>query len=171
MPPPSDERHETEYAMSALRSVQLAIELATRNRDDLAKVVARIERSLAFGHGQLTQLEGYAAETDGRWIGSAARSVSTELMHHHYQFMDRLQQAIHMQSGAIASTARQLEQAKANLLHAEFRLAGLNQVLKSRQAALMCRERLREQRQTDEFAAQQYTRNRMKSMSGECYDH
>lgn len=149
--------------MSALKSVQLAIELATRDRDELAKVVARVERNLVFGHDQMAQLEGYAAETDSRWIGSASRQLSQELIRHHYQFMDRLQQAIALQSGNIANTERQLEQAKGNLLRAELRLSGLNQVLKSRQAVLVRTERRREQRQTDEFAAMQHTRNRAHS--------
>lgn len=149
--------------MSALKSVQLAIELATRDRDELAKIVARVEQNLTFGHSQMAQLEGYAAETDSRWIGSASRQLSQELIHHHYQFMDRLQQAIALQSGNIANTARQLEQAKGNLLRAELRLSGLNQVLKSRQAVLVRTERRREQRQTDEFAAMQHARNRAHS--------
>lgn len=157
--------------MSELKSVQLAIELATRDRDELAKIVARVERSLTFAHNQMGQLEGYAAETDVRWIGSGERNVSPELMRHHYQFMDRLQQAISMQSGAVANTGRQLEQAKANLLRAEFRLSGLNQVLKNRRAALQGKERRREQRQTDEFAAMQHARNRAQPMSGEKHDY
>jgi len=157
--------------MSALKSVRLAIELATRDRDELAKVVARVERSLGAANNQMAQLEGYAAETDSRWIGSASRQLSPELMRHHYQFMDRLQQAIVLQSGTIASTGRQLELAKGNLLRAEFRLSGLNQVLKSRQDALLCVERRREQRQTDEFAAMQHARNRAQPMSGETHDY
>ena len=157
--------------MSELKSVQLAIELATRDRDELAKIVARVERNLVFGHNQMAQLEGYAAETDSRWLSSASRQLSQELIRHHYQFMDRLQQAIALQSSTIANTERQLEQGKGNLLRAEFRLFGLNQVLKSRQAALSRAEQRREQRQTDEFAAMQYARNRAQPMSGEAHDY
>lgn len=157
--------------MSELKSVQLAIELATRNRDELAKVVARVERNLAFVNDQMAQLEGYAAETDSRWIASGSRSMSPELIRHHYQFMERLQHAIGLQSNNIANTGRQLEQAKGNLLRAEIRLSGLNQVLKSRMAAILRTERRREQRQTDEFAAMQHARNRALPMSGEKHDY
>ena len=157
--------------MSELKSVQLAIDLATRDRDELAKIVARVERSLAFVNEQMAQLEGYAAETDSRWIGSASRNLSPELMRHHYQFMDRLQQAIAMQSGAIVNTGTQLEQAKGNLLRAEFRLSGLNQILKNRQVDLRRAARRREQREMDEFAAMQYARNRAQPMSGEKHDY
>jgi flagellar FliJ protein len=157
--------------MSELKSVQLAIELATRDRDELAKVVARVERNLAFVNDQMAQLEGYAAEKDANWMASGARSVSPEVMRHHYQFMERLQHAMSLQTHTIANTGQQLELAKGNLLRAEFRLNGLNQVLKSRMAALMRTEQRREQRQTDEFAALQHARNRAESMNGEKHDY
>jgi flagellar FliJ protein len=157
--------------MSQLRSVLLAIEHATIRRDHLAQVTASVERNLQFAHQQLAQLESYAADTDARWIGSAAREISAQIIRHQYQFMDRLQQAIGMQTGVIAGVVRQLDQARVNLLQAEFRLAGLNQILKTRKAALLRVQQLREQRQTDEFAAMQHARNRALPMSGESHDY
>jgi flagellar FliJ protein len=157
--------------MSQLRSVLLAIEHATIRRDHLAQVTASVERNLQFAHQQLAQLESYAADTDARWIGSAAREISAQIIRHQYQFMDRLQQAIGMQTGVIAGVVRQLDQARVNLLQAEFRLAGLNQILKTRKAALLRVQQLREQRQTDEFAAMQHARNRALPMSGETHDY
>ena len=157
--------------MSALKSVLLAIEHATLHRDELAKAVARVERSQSFARDQMGQLKGYAADTDARWTGSGARGLSLELVRHQYQFMDRLQQAIGLQSGVLANAARQLDLAKANLLQAEIRLSGLNQILKARQAVLLSHKKRREQRQTDEFAAMQYTRNRALPMSGEKHDN
>ncbi|MCF8155785.1 MAG: flagellar export protein FliJ [Rhodoferax sp.] len=157
--------------MSQLRSVLLAIEHATIHRDELAQVVARVERNLQFAHQQLGQLEGYAADTDARWISSAAREISAQIIRHQYQFMDRLQQAIVMQTGVISGVVQQLEQAKRNLLQAEFRLSGLNQILKTRKAALLRVQQVREQRQTDEFAAMQHARNRATPMSGERHDY
>jgi flagellar FliJ protein len=76
-----------------------------------------------------------------------------------------------MQTDVIAGVVSQLEQARANLLQAEFRLAGLNQILKTRKAHLSRVQQLREQRQTDEFAAMQHARNRALPMSGETYDY
>ena len=119
--------------MSQLKSVLLAIEHATIHRDELAQGAARVERNLQFARQQLAQLEGYAADVDARWIGSAAREISAQIICHQYQFMDRLQQAITMQSDVLAQSAGQLEQAKARLLQAEVRLLGLNQILKTRQ--------------------------------------
>lgn len=157
--------------MSALKSVLLAIEHATLNRDALAKAAARVERNLFFARSQMEQLQNYAADTDVRWEGTAARGVSIELMRHQYQFMDRLQQAIAMQSDVLTQSTGQLEQAKAKLLQAEVRLLGLNQILKTRQAGLLRTQRQRQQRHTDEFAAMQHARNRALPMSGEKHDN
>lgn len=153
--------------MSELRSIELAIELATRKRDEFAKAVARVERTLQFAQNQMNQLEGYAAETDARWIRSGSEGRSVEMLRHHYQFMERLQHAIGLQSGVITNTGLQVESAKRVLLQAEYRLAGLNQVLKTRQSDLVLVERRREQRQTDEFAAMLHARKTHPSRTGE----
>ena len=153
--------------MSQLRSILLAIEQATRQKDDAVKVVLRVKRNLGFVQDQMGQLQGYAGDTDARWTGSASGALSAELIRHHYQFMERLQQAIGLQVGVMSSTNAQLEIANKALLQAEFRLSGLNQVLKNRQAALERTQKQRDQRQTDEFAAMLHARTRRLPMSGE----
>lgn len=157
--------------MSALKSILLAIELATRQRDELTQAVLRAQRTLGFVNAQMAQLQGYAAETDGRWMDSSGAPRCGELIHHHYQFMDRLQHAIGLQSAVTITTQRQLDAANKALLQAEFRLAGLNQVLKARQNEVLRQQKRREQRQTDEFAAQQHYRNRALRTSGEKHGH
>lgn len=166
-----DYANKTGGNVSVLKGVLLAIEHATMHRDAQAKAVARVERSLGFAQAQISQLQGYAAETDSRWTGAASRGVSAELIRHQYQFMDRLQQAIVMQSDVLARSAEQLVQAKAKLMQAEVRLLGLNQILKARQTALMRIQMQRQQRHTDEFAAMQHARNRALPMSGEKHDN
>lgn len=153
--------------MSELRSVLLAIELATRQRDDLAKVAAKARRDVGFAQDQMVQLQGYAGDTDARWTGSASTGLSTELMRHHYQFMGRLQQAIAMQTDVMENTNRQLALAEKALLNAEFRLSGLNRVLETRQAARLLTQRRREQRQTDEFASMLHARSTTNPLRGD----
>ena len=153
--------------MSQLRSIVLAIELATRQRDELARALARIEKTLQFAQNQMHQLEGYASETDARWLRPTPDGRTTEMLRHHYQLMGRLQQAIGLQSGVMSNTGQQVEKAKQLLLKAECRLAGLNQVLKIRQADLLQIEARREQRQTDEFASMQHARKQSMSRTGD----
>jgi flagellar protein FliJ len=153
--------------MSALKSIQLAIELATRQRDQLLRVVGQVQQGLIHAQAQLDQLQGYSDDTDARWSTGAGHAVSVELMQHHYQFMDRLQQAITMQTGVIAQAQNDLERARKAALDAEFRLSGLQQVLRQRELALQKIQLKREQRQSDEFAAMLYARTQLTPISGE----
>ena len=144
--------------MSLLKSIQLAIDLAILQRDEAAKALAQMTRGLGFAKDQMAQLEGYALDTDARLVGVRDDALSSELLRHHYQFMDRLQQAIGLQSGAIAEARTRVDLAAKVLLRAELRLAGLSQVFETRQEAASKSKRRREQRVTDEFAAMAYVR-------------
>ena len=139
--------------MSALKGVLLAIDLATRQRDQAAQGVMQVQAAHQFAQDQMTQLATYAGETEARWIDAAQTSTTPELMQHHYQFMDRLHQAIGLQEGALENTSQRLEAAKRLVLDAEFRLVSLKQVLKKRQADIDTIQTRREQKQMDEFAA------------------
>lgn len=145
--------------MSKFRALELAIDQATRQRDDEARKHAQAQRTLQYAHGQLSQLQNYAGDTDARWMGGHAVNLSAELIKHHYQFMDRLHGAIAQQQGVIANLERQLALAHQGLLKAEYRLAGIKQVLKTRRAAQQVELQRREQRVTDEFAAMRHARN------------
>lgn len=144
--------------MPKFRALELAIEQATQQRDAMARKHAQAQRTIQHARGQLDQLQVYSSDTDARWVDGRAVSLSAELIKHHYQFMDRLQNAVRLQHDVIANLESQLGAAHQLLLHAEFRLAGLKQVIQSRRAALGLVERRREQRVTDEFAAQRHTR-------------
>jgi flagellar FliJ protein len=144
--------------MPQFRALELAIEQATRQRDEQARKHAQAQRTLIYAHGQLSQLQNYAGDTDARWMSGTAVNLSSELIKHHYQFMDRLVNAITQQQGVIANLEHQVGLAHQDLLKAEYRLAGIKQVLKSRRAAQQVQVQRREQRVTDEFAAQSHAR-------------
>lgn len=146
--------------MPKFRALELAIEQATQQRDGQARLHAQAIRARDHAKAQLSQLENYATDTDSRWIGGNAINMSVELVKHHYQFMDRLQNAVHLQHEVIAKLERQLDAAHQRLLQAEYRLAGFKQVIKSRRAAQQVVQARREQRATDEFAAQRHSRER-----------
>lgn len=139
--------------MSALKSVQLAIVVATQKRDQAGKGVVYAKRALMFAQDQMAQLETYAAETELKWSAAARATTTPELLRHHCQFMDRLHQAIGLQKGALVDAGRRVEVEKKHLLEAEFRLANLGQVLKKKQDAVDLLETRRDQKQMDEFAA------------------
>jgi len=141
--------------MSAIKSFLLAIEMATRKRDQASQGLMHAQNAHLFAQNQLTQLETYANETELRWTAVAQVSTSTEMMRHHYQFMGRLHHAIGLQKGALENESRKVDVAKRLVLDAEFRLAGLKQVLNKKQADLASLQSRREQKQMDEFAAMQ----------------
>lgn len=153
--------------MSALRSLALAIELATEKRDEAGRHLMQAQRAYLQGQNQLEQLANYAADSEARWVNSAQVSMTTGILQHHYQFMDRLHHAIGLQDGALANLQQQVELEKRRVQEAEMRLAVLQKLLAKKQmerAMVMAR---REQRQTDEFAAMQHARAMAQLNSGE----
>jgi flagellar FliJ protein len=76
--------------MSAFRALILAIDLAATQRDQALKQLQATHKAHGFAQGQMQQLQQYAHETDQRWMQSAQRSTTPELLHHQYQFMGRL---------------------------------------------------------------------------------
>jgi flagellar FliJ protein len=153
--------------MSAVKSILLAIDVATRRRDLLGKKMVEIQQTQLFAQDQMVQLQTYAADTDARWTSAAQICATPELMRHHYQFMDRLHHAIGMQSGVISDLSLQVEMAKKTWLEAEFRLSSLKQVLKRKQMESSAVQSRREQKQMDEFAALQFRRTAAGNPIGE----
>ena len=153
--------------MTDLSGIQLAIELAAKQRDICQKRLAMLERHSVAAQGQMEQLQSYAADKDAGWIGAAPGLFSGELVRHHYQFMGRLQQAVDMQTEVLGQANGQVSEARTALANAEIRLEGLNRILKLRVNAKDLLLNRREQKQTDDFASQQYARRRAEMEQGE----
>lgn len=148
--------------MHPFHGLQLAIDLAVRQRDACAQGLALAQQQTQHGQQQLQQLQSYAQDTDARWTqGQPAAGLSAELVRHHYQFVERLQHAIGMQDGVMANLVRQELQCRQALAQAEMRLAGLKQVLDRRLQQRLAVEQRREQARMDEMAALMHARNRV----------
>lgn len=146
--------------MHPFHGLQLAIDLAERQRDARAQALAQALQQIQQGQQQLLQLQSYAKDTDARWTQGHNAQLSAELIRHHYQFVDRLQHAIGMQDGVMANLERQALQCRQALAQAEMRVAGLKQVLDKRLQARASAEQRREQARMDEMAALMHARNR-----------
>lgn len=142
--------------MSLLKTLALAVDVASRKRDAAYRALGQAQQKYMAAHDQLTQLESYASETETRWMTQAQACAVPELMQHHYQFMERLAQAIQMQLGILADNARWVEAAKKQLADAEIRVATLQQVCRNKQLEADRLQNRREQKQIDEFAAQRF---------------
>ena len=141
--------------MSALKSIGLALDVATARRDEAARALGQQFERQRQAEAQLEQLQSYAEETAQRWApGGAARTQpSRESVIHYYQFMERLQQTAEMQRHAITRIARDIEAARALLTQADLRIASLRHVYDLRLAERARSQARRDQQQTDEFAA------------------
>lgn len=157
--------------MSSHSSMQVAIELATRQRDQRARELAQALGSLQHAQGQIGQLQGYASETDARWLARGPGGVDSVVMQNHYQFMDKLQEAIQIQTRVVVDAEQSLAVRRQALLEADQRLATWKEVLARMQAEQRARQARTEQKQSDELATQQFERRRRETeTSGESHD-
>jgi len=153
--------------MSAFKALELVITQASLERDAQMRRYAQAQRTLQHAQGQLDQLQSYAGDTDVRWTRGQAFDLSAELVRHHYQFVGKLQNAIHLQTGVLANLQRQLDAAHQRLVQAEARVASFKQVLKKRQAAQRLQQGRQEQRATDAFAALRHRRDATSAITGD----
>lgn len=144
--------------MTGQKSLLLAIDLATSRRDEAQTQLQKNVQAEAFAQDQMQQLQQYAQETEQRWLQGAQVSTSPEMLHHHYQFMGRLNQAIVLQEGVLANHQQRVNAARQVLMQAEFRLMSFKQVLASRHATEMKAHQRQEQKQMDELAGLQTQR-------------
>ena len=144
--------------MTALRGLLVAIELATRQRDDAGQALAQAVRRVDRAREQMEQLQSYATDTSARWSVASQASATPQIVGHYYQFMERLEQTIGLQQGVIQDLQLQRQTANRVLLDAELRIAGLNQVLEQRRAELAREQAQRDQKESDELAAQMHRR-------------
>lgn len=144
--------------MSSLSTLQVAINVAARRRDEALQGLLEQQRVQQAGQAQLEQLSLYAQQTQDRWGMRADVVVQPEVMHHHYQFMGRLDQAIGMQTSVVHNQAGRVEEARQVLLAAEVRLTSFKKLVEKKQQELARLQMRREQKQTDEWAAMQYSR-------------
>ena len=153
--------------MSNRTGIQLAIEIATQKRDACQKRLSIVERHHSATLGQMEQLQSYAVDKDIHWTSPSFGAVSGEIVKHHYQFMGRLQEAMNMQSGAVSAAGKQVAGARLLLAEAETRLEGLKRVYQNRVKERDMKVKRQDQKQTDDFASQQYARRRAQIEQGE----
>ena len=142
--------------MSSLHALMVAIEMATRKRDDARQALRERQRAHDAAQAQMQQLENYVQEMQQRWAPQEGAELKLEVMYHHEQFMARLQHAIGLQTRVLQDQVIRLEVAQKALMGAELRLSSLNKVVETRRRDIALAQMRREQKQTDERAALQF---------------
>ena len=62
--------------MAGVKSVRLAIQVATVRRDQAAAMLLQMQQSQSLAQEQMSQLQTYAEETEARWVKAAQISVT-----------------------------------------------------------------------------------------------
>jgi flagellar FliJ protein len=138
--------------MSSLNALNVAIEAAERKRDAARTAMQERQRAQQAAQAQMDQLQGYVLEMQARWGAQEGLAVQPEVMHHQYQFMERLQHAIGLQTRVVADQDIRLETARQALLAAELRVTSLQKVVQARRRDVALAQMRREQKDTDERA-------------------
>ncbi|MGU3629452.1 flagellar export protein FliJ [Comamonas testosteroni] len=144
--------------MSSLNALNVAIEAAERKRDAARTALQERQRAQQAAQAQMDQLQGYVLEMQARWGAQEGLAVQPEVMHHQYQFMERLQHAIGLQTRVVADQDIRLETARQALLAAELRVTSLQKVVQARRRDVALAQMRREQKDTDERATMAFFR-------------
>lgn len=142
--------------MPALSALHVAVELATRQRDEARRALQHAQMARAAAQDQLDQLQHYAVETDQRWGVAEDTPRTPEVFFHHRHFMGRLDHAIGLQTGVLGDQDARIAALAQQLVQAELRLTSLRKLVERRQQELALAQMRRDQKQTDERASLQY---------------
>jgi flagellar FliJ protein len=134
------------------------IEVATLRRDDARVALAQALQEQQQADKQGQQLQDYVVEAQTRWSQRAAQGVTPELLHHHRQFMARIDQAVEFQKGVVQRLRLQVEHRQHELLLAERALAGVGRYNDRRQQSWQHHLDRQEQKSNDEMAAHLHRR-------------
>ena len=116
--------------MSSLNALNVAIEAAERKRDAARTAMQERQRAQQAAQAQMDQLQGYVLEMQARWGAQEGLAVQPEVMHHQYQFMERLQHAIGLQTRVVADQDIRLETSRQALLAAELAGADFHEAVR-----------------------------------------
>lgn len=138
--------------MTSIHTLNKVVELAEKRRDEALGQLAQLRRERQMAQGQLDQLQAYAQEAQQRWTTRAGTGVDPALLHHHRQFMQKIDHAIEFQHGVLKNFDDMLDVGQ-NRVHASERdVAGLSKYTLKKQELLQQKAQRQEQKATDEMA-------------------
>ncbi len=146
---------------NAIQTLNKVVELAHKRRDDALAQLARLQREMAQAQGQMQQLKTYADEAQTRWSQRSSAGVDAQVLHHHRQFMQKIEHAVAFQHGVLGQRQAQIDLAQQQVHVAERDLAGLRKYTSIKVQALLQSAQRQEQKQTDEMALSIHLRQRL----------
>ncbi len=144
--------------MASERQLNTVVEVAGMRRDDCLRALGQARHALDQGQQQLEQLQSYANESQTRWNHRASQGVTTQLLHHHRQFMARIDEAARFQQDVLKRLEAEVLRCEQLTQEAERELAALNKFAERKRLAVSQAAERRDQKQNDEMAANAHRR-------------
>lgn len=153
--------------MSSIQTLNKVVELAMRRRDDALAALGQAQRELHMAQEQMNQLKTYADEAHQRWATRSSTSgVDAALLHHHRQFMQKIEHAMDFQLAVQRGREDTVVRAQAQVHAAERDVAGLRKYADRKQQAIDHRAMRQDQKATDEMALSIHLRQSMAHAQG-----
>ena len=144
-------------SMNSITLLQALLKRSEDERDAASAQLRQAEGLVAQAQAQAQSLRDYRGEYDQRWQTRFRESGTTELLHCHRGFGQRLDHAIAVQSSQADQLANRVQRARDQLLARELRVAGVRKLIERRQAELQKIAVRRDQRNTDEAAQRSHS--------------
>ncbi len=144
--------------MATERQLETVVEVAGMRRDDCLRALGQARHALDQGRQQLEQLRGYANESQTRWSHRASQGVSVQLLHHHRQFMARIDEAARFQEDVLKRLEAEVLRCEQLALEAERELAALNKFAERKRQVVQQAAERQDQKHNDEMAANAHRR-------------
>ncbi|MBW8315106.1 MAG: flagellar export protein FliJ [Hydrogenophaga sp.] len=153
--------------MSNIQTLNKVVELAEKRRDEALSALGQLQRERQVASEQMQQLQTYANEAQQRWnVRCTSTGVDAALLHHHRQFMQKIDHAMEFQRGVLAQRDELIERGQAQVYAAERDVAGLRKYTERKLDALNLRALRQEQKSTDEMALTIHLRHRLAQSQG-----
>lgn len=143
---------------SQLHTIGKVIDIAEQRRDQALAQLAQLQREMQQAQHQMEQLTSYSHEAAQRWHARSLQGVDANLLHHHRQFMHKIEHAIEFQRSVLLGHQAQIDRAQEKLQEAERNLAGLRKYQHRKQHEIDQRTQRRDQKAMDEMALNVYLR-------------
>lgn len=138
--------------MNRLELLELLLERERRRRDEAIAQWRTAQRNLDAARSQFDGLTTYRTEYCRRWSGQFARSVTIDIMRCYQGFVERLEQAIGQQGGAVRMAETGLETARRRMVEREVKVATVERLIQRRADHLARAAERRETKTLDELS-------------------
>jgi flagellar protein FliJ len=134
------------------QSLQVLLQREQQHCDQAQSALRRADDMARSAREQREQLIAYRSEYQSRWTAQFNQGGTMDILLCYRSFMQRLDQAVSLQTRQAELADMHLVQARHELMESERRLASVRKLIERRAAEIAHAGRQREQKQTDEQA-------------------